>query len=201
MPARRAAIATPAAGLADLLFTTEATKLSPDAADSPHGQGTSALTGNRFDSEGRARSLRGFRRLAPYAEMAAGEGGFSKAYRVMLRPRPGFYVMRLKRGAPLVPALIYQFCPMVVPQLTALGDPHPEDWCRPLDRSPHYGAQIDGRRVEYERVWFSRSLRPISIQEYGFRMGALRRWAGADPGMPEARPERSVNLAALPPLF
>src|SRR5258708_3394824 len=121
--------------------------------------------------------------------------------RVLVRPLPGFYVMRLKRGAPLVPALIYQLCPMVVPQPTAVDGPDPDDWCRPLDRAPRYAALIDGQPSPIERVWMARALRPVSPEEYAFRLGPLRRWARAHPGMPEARPECPVDLAALPSLF
>jgi hypothetical protein len=120
---------------------------------------------------------------------------------VLIRPEPGFYVMRLARGAPLVPALIHQLCPMVVPRPGAPEEPHPDDWCRPLDRSPHYRAQIDGKPVAVERVWTARSLLPISPAEYQFRVGELRQWARVHPRMPEARPQLPVNLAALPPLF
>ena len=120
---------------------------------------------------------------------------------MLLHPRPGFYVIRLRRGAPLVPALIYQLCPMVIPQPTALDGPDPEEWCRLLDRAPRYGAVIDGRVVPVERVLSARSLRPVSPEEYAFRIGLLRRWARANPAMPEARPDEPVDLAALPPLF
>jgi hypothetical protein len=107
--------------------------------------------------------------------------------------------MRLKRGAPLVPALIYQLCPMVVP--TALQGPHPDDWCRPSVGGRRYAALIDGQPSPVERVWLARSLRPVSPEEYAFRLGPLRRWARAHPRMPEASPETPVDLAALPPLF
>jgi hypothetical protein len=117
------------------------------------------------------------------------------------RPCPGFYVMRFKRAAPLVPALIYQLCPMVVPQPTALQGPHPDDWCRPSVGSRRYAALIDGQPSPIERVWMAHSLRPVSPEEYAFRLGPLRRWARAHPRMPEASPETPVDLAALPPLF
>lgn len=121
--------------------------------------------------------------------------------RMLIRPQPGYYVMRLRSGAPLVPAVVCQLCPMVIPQpLTATG-PHPDDWCRPLDRSPHFEVQLDGRRVDLDRVWTARSLRPVSRAEFEFRTGPLRRWARENPGAPEARPHRTVNLNAIPPLF
>jgi hypothetical protein len=123
------------------------------------------------------------------------------AARVLIRPEPGFYVMRLARGAPLVPALIYQLCPMVMPQPSVAGEPHPDDWCRPLDRSPKYRAQIDGKPIAIDQVWTARSLRAISPAEYQFRIGELRQWARVRPRMPEARPQLRVNLAVLPPLF
>jgi hypothetical protein len=101
----------------------------------------------------------------------------------------------------LVPALIYQLCPMVVPLPSAPSGPDPDDWCLPLDRAPQYRARIDGKPVAIDRVWTARSLRAISPAEYQFRIGALRQWARANPRMPEARPQLRVNLAALPPLF
>jgi hypothetical protein len=121
--------------------------------------------------------------------------------RVLIRPQPGFYVMRLRSGAPLVPAIIYQLCPMVIPQpMTAVG-PHPDEWCRPLDRSRRYEARLDGQRVDLDRVWTARSLRPVSRAEFEFRSGPLRRWARENPSAPEARPHRPVDLSAIPPLF
>jgi hypothetical protein len=65
--------------------------------------------------------------------------------RAFSSPAPGILVMRLRRGAPLVPASIYQLCPMVIPQPIAVSGPNPEDWCRPLDRSPRLGALIHGK--------------------------------------------------------
>jgi hypothetical protein len=121
--------------------------------------------------------------------------------RILIRPQPGFYVMRLRSGAPLVPAIVYQLCPMVIPQPTIFVGPHPDDWCRPLDRSPRYEAQIDGKRVDIDRVWTARSLRPVSRGEFEFRNGPLRHWARQNLSAPEAKPHRPVDLAAIPPLF
>ena len=121
--------------------------------------------------------------------------------RVLIRPRPGFYVMRLRPGAPVIPAVIYRLCPMVIPQPLTVAGPHPDEWCRPLDRSPRFEARLDGQRVDLDRVWTARSLRPVSCTEYEFRSGPLRRWARENPGAPEAQPHRPVDLAAIPPLF
>jgi hypothetical protein len=121
--------------------------------------------------------------------------------RILIRPEPGFYVMRLRSGAPLVPAVIYQICPMVIPEPTTVTGPHPDDWCRPLDRSPRFAARIDGKRVDVELVWTARSLRRVSRDEFDFRDGPLRRWARSNPTAPEAQPHRPVDLTTLPPLF
>jgi hypothetical protein len=121
--------------------------------------------------------------------------------RILIRPAPGFYMLRLRSGAPWVPALIFQLCPMVIPQPMGVAGPHPDDWCRPLDRSPRFEARLDGKRVDLDRVWTARSLRPVSRAEFEFRSGPLRRWARENPNTPEARPHRPVDLGAIPPLF
>jgi hypothetical protein len=121
--------------------------------------------------------------------------------RVLIRAEPGHYVLRIVRNGPLTPALIYQHCPMVVPQPGAAGGPHPDDWCRPLDRSPVLRAQINGRPEPIDRVWTSRSLRPVSAGEYAFRIGPLRLWARSQRHMPETRPHRPVDLTTLPSLY
>jgi len=120
---------------------------------------------------------------------------------MLIRPEPGFYVMRLRSGAPLVPAMIYQLCPMVIPQPTSVTGPHPDEWCRPLDRSPRYEAKLSGKRVPIDKVWTARSLRYVSRAEFEFRIGPLRRWARQNPVAPEAHPHRRVDLDAIPPLF
>ena len=121
--------------------------------------------------------------------------------RILIRPEPGFYVMRLASGAPLVAAVIYRLCPMVIPEPTNVTGPDPSEWCRPLDRSPRYEARLDGKRVAIDRVWTARSLRRVSRDEFEFRIGPLRRWARQYPGAPEATPQRPVNLNAIPPLL
>lgn len=90
---------------------------------------------------------------------------------------------------------------MVIPQPTTVGGPDPEEWCRPLDRSPRYEARVDGQRVEIDRVWTARSLRRVSRDEFEFRLGPLRRWARQNPNAPERRPQRRVDLDDMPPLF
>src|SRR5258708_4488180 len=101
--------------------------------------------------------------------------GWPARLRILLGPQSGFYTMRIRRGGPPVPALIYQLCPMMLPHTTTLHGPHPEEWCRPLDWSPRFAALIDGKPAEVEQVWATRSLKPVSRAEYEFRIGPLRR--------------------------
>ena len=124
-----------------------------------------------------------------------------QAPRILIRPEPGFYVMRLRSGAPLIPAIIYRPCPMVIPEPTIIAGPHPDEWCRPLDRPRRCEAKLDGKRVDIDRVWTARSLQRVSQDEFHFRSGPLRRWARQHPSAPEARPHRRVDLDAIPPLF
>jgi hypothetical protein len=123
------------------------------------------------------------------------------AARILIRPEPGFYVMRLRSGAPLIPAIIYRLCPMVIPQPTTVAGPHPDEWCRPLDRSPRYEARLDGQHVDTDRVWTARSLRCVSRDEFEYRIGPLQRWARQNPSAPERRPQSPVDLDGIPPLF
>jgi hypothetical protein len=46
--------------------------------------------------------------------------------RVLIRPQPGFYVLRLRSGAPWVAAIIYQLCPMVMPVAANVRGPDPD---------------------------------------------------------------------------
>ena len=120
---------------------------------------------------------------------------------VLIRPVPGYYVLRLVSRGPVVPALIFQRCPMVLPQPGVFGGPDPDEWCRSLDRSPVLQAQVDGKSVQIDCVWTARALRSVSAAEYAFRIGPLQLWARSARRGPEARPHRTADLAAISPLF
>src|SRR5438132_962595 len=93
--------------------------------------------------------------LKPLRERSSFRGAWEDP-RIVPRPRPGFYVIGLRRGAPLVSALI-RLCPMVIPQPTTVDGPNPDEWCRPLEDSPRRGALIDGKPVAIDRVRTTRS--------------------------------------------
>ncbi len=84
-----------------------------------------------------------------------------QATRILIRPEPGFYVMRLRSGAPLVAAIIYQLCPMVMPEpasvrarIPTIGVDHSTD--RPATRRASMaGASTStecGRRARCDRL-------------------------------------------------
>ena len=133
--------------------------------------------------------------LAPSDESVSLRGAW-RAPRILLRPRPGFYTMQWRRGAPLVPALVYQLCPMVIPQPTAVDGPNPDEWCRPLDRSPRHAALNDGKRVSIDRVWSARSLRAVSPEDTP--SASARCGAGRGPTSLFRKPDRN-NRSISPP--
>jgi hypothetical protein len=84
--------------------------------------------------------------------------------RPLLRPRPGLFRGR----APLVPASIYQFCPMVMPQPNAVNGPNQEDRCWPLDGLPLWRA--DRRKARRHRSGMDVAIsQSISPEEYADR--------------------------------
>jgi hypothetical protein len=113
-------------------------------------------------------------------------------------PEPGFFRMKLVRGGPWVPALIWRPCPIVIPQPLETT-PGPEDWCRPLDRSRPLLARIGEREADPFDVWTYG--RRIGAAEYHWRL-ALGKWAQTHaPLDPEANPRARVDLARQPSLF
>jgi hypothetical protein len=113
-------------------------------------------------------------------------------------PEPCFMKMRLKRGGPWVPALIWLPCPFVVP-LPAEETPAPEEWCRPHDRSRVLRGRIGERDANPAEVWERGYL--ISAKEYHWRLGLLQWAARHAPEQPEANPRQRAALERLPSLL
>jgi hypothetical protein len=102
-------------------------------------------------------------------------------------PEPGFFKMRLARGGPWVPAIIYQPCPIEF---------HPETF-QAVDRVYHLKAEIDGRPVDLSRIWGYG--RRIPIAEYLF-LRATSAWArDYAPQSPEANPRQPIDFDTLAP--
>lgn len=119
-------------------------------------------------------------------------------------PEPGFFKLRMVRGGVWVPALIWQPCPMVIPEdpnEEAVGE-MPSDWCYPID--PYRGprallARIGDAAVDPLEVW--QRGRKITGEEYYWRRG-LREWAIVKaPSQPEANPRQPVDLRRQPSMF
>ena len=109
--------------------------------------------------------------------------------RIINRPEPGFFKMRLVKGGPWVPALVYRPCPLEM---------HPEtfQW---IDRVYHLEAEIDGMAANVDRIWTSGQR--ITAAEYLY-MKADRVWVRQyAPHLPEARPEETMDINKLPPIF
>ncbi len=115
--------------------------------------------------------------------------------RVIDKPQPGYYRVRMVRKGPWVPALIYLPCPCVPVE----HDIHPDEWLRPLDRSCFLAAEIDGADAEVERVWIGG--RPIPLTEWQYLTDSAAWDRENAPDSPAANPRHSINLAALPPAF
>ena len=109
--------------------------------------------------------------------------------RAMQRPETGYWLIRLRRGAPEVPACIRYERTTYEPGL-------PDNR---MDRSPILTARINGDIVPWERVWLTRG-RAIDRAEYDYRV-AVTEWAIENaPDDPAADATRPIDLltASLP---
>jgi len=120
--------------------------------------------------------------------------------RIIDRPQQGFYVIRLVKGGPLVPARIWRPCACTVPNGDDAIDPNAlHEWRETCDRFPHLRGEIDGKHADLWMVWTSG--RPTTEANWRY-MTDVSRWARAHaPHEPEAQPRETVNLAAIPPIF
>jgi len=118
----------------------------------------------------------------------------NRAHRQMDVPQPGFFRLRLVRGGPWIPALIYAPCPF-----------DEDGW--PVDpyRAP-VGAQrwslralIGGRDDDPLRVW--QYGQRCTAREYHKMVAAKTRAETYAPHEPEANPWHPIDLAHQPSLF
>ena len=108
--------------------------------------------------------------------------------RALDRPEPGYWRIRLVKGGPLVPAMIRR-----VQCLHEPGDPF-----NPMDRSPSWYAEIDGRPVAWSRVWETRPVETITAADYAHEVDTGR-WAREHaPDHPRAAPREKVDLMTMP---
>lgn len=125
-------------------------------------------------------------------------------------PEPGYFVTRLVKGGPLVPARIYRPCPFVLPPVEVLpggyhyndlepGDVDPADWCAPLDRSRPLHADINGNPCDVQKVWTGARFSKFDEWRYLTALGDYARQA--EPSHPLAQPTQAVDLRSQASLF
>lgn len=106
------------------------------------------------------------------------------------RPQPGYWMIRLVKGAPEVPACIQY-------EQTTHEPGNPENL---MERSAILTARINGDVVRMDRVWLRRG-RSITKAEHDFQVADARWAAKHSPGEPKANPDRPVDLNSIPPIF
>lgn len=113
-----------------------------------------------------------------------------RAPRRIDKPEPGFWMLKLGRNTPEVPA-----CIRLVQATFEPGEP-----TNLMDRSPSLVALIRGKIVPLSEVWERRG-RAITEQEYDYQL-RLAHWADetGEP-TPLAEPQAPIDFNALKPLF
>lgn len=105
------------------------------------------------------------------------------------RPEPGFFKLKLVRGGPWVPAIIWRACPIEF---------EPETF-QAVDRCYHLQAEINGKQADVMRVWTARER--ITMAEYLY-LTDDRAWVTQyAPHLPEANPLVPIDFNTLSPPF
>jgi len=110
--------------------------------------------------------------------------------RAIDRPEPGFWMIRLVPGGPMVPARIFRH--------TTTHEPGNPD--NVMDRPSILYAEILDELVRLDRVWLRRG-RPIDEAEHQFQMRDFAHAAYHRPADPKAAPKKRVDLTAVPPVY
>lgn len=105
-------------------------------------------------------------------------------------PAPGFWLLRLTKGAVEVPARIFAETCTAEP-----GNPGNR-----MERPTFLVAEILGEPVELDEIW-ERKRRPISAAEYRFQIADFKHAGEWRPDDPKASPRAPVDLTKLPPLY
>lgn len=108
--------------------------------------------------------------------------------RLVDRPAPGFFKVRLHRRGIWCPARIWLD-----------DDPRDPLTGESIDRAHKLMAEIDGKPADPMQVWHWG--KPIHVTEYNYMRGVTE-WAITHaPNDPAANPKAPVDLNAMPPLF
>lgn len=110
--------------------------------------------------------------------------------RAIAHPEPGFWMIRLVKDGPRVPARIFRH--------TTTHEPgNPENL---MERPSFLCAEILGHLVRLDRVWL-RSGVPIDAAEFEFQMQDFQHAAAHRPADPKAAPKKRVDLTLIPPVY
>ena len=108
-------------------------------------------------------------------------------------PQAGFYVYRLVKKGPLVPVLIYR---------PTLVECHENGFCQWLDRWPRELVARVGTNPDHRDplpMW--PYLRPTNRQDYLYRLCTAYWQESWAPHLPNANPDKPVDLNEQPPIF
>lgn len=111
-------------------------------------------------------------------------------------PQPGFFLTRLVKGGPLMPARIWRPCVCTV---NGGEDGAEHDWQPTCDRNPPLAAEVNGQPHDVDRVWMSRDV--ITEAEYRYLMDTAAWDRANDPTAPMANPAQPINPLTVKPLF
>lgn len=114
--------------------------------------------------------------------------------KIISRPEPGFYKIRLVKGSPWAPVLIYQPCP-VEPECEHFN------WLDRARARPHLDVLIDGQPTRRSLLDLWPWCHPITEAEYR-HMRDLAEWARQwAPHEPAANPAAPIDLHHQPSIF
>lgn len=114
---------------------------------------------------------------------------FAESVRRSYVPQVGYWLVRLRKGGPRVPAAIRWIHTTHEP-----GRPSNK-----MERSPFLAAFIMDDPVSLDEVVFARKIETISEEEYQYRV-ALGHWTAEHaPDEPLANPRRPIDLLKAPP--
>lgn len=108
-------------------------------------------------------------------------------------PQAGFYVYRLVKKGPLVPVFIYRPTPIEFNQ---------DCFCQLLDRWPlHLVAKVGTSTETRDPLPIWPYLRPTDRQDYLYRLCTAYWQESWAPHLPNANPDKPVDLNQQPPIF
>lgn len=104
-------------------------------------------------------------------------------------PEPVLLAIRMRKGAPVIPARIWRPC-----TCTPVGgdDQHEHDWTPQCDRFPQLAAEVNGRPVE-SVDWLWTSGREIPEAEWRLMTERIAWDAKHDPDAPSQRPAEAID--------